>query len=537
LSAAIQIAGLPCKIAGLSAADLIHSLHPAWKVQALSPLSRRAALSLLALGAAGAASSCASDKSTATARRKRKVVGTSDNAIIRENQLQGDAGWRLAGRGRASSDKERQIQGYASKTSVNAGESLDFHVSVARDETFTVSVYRLGHYGGMGGRRMLVSDDLLGREMAVPPTDSETGLIECGWPVSWTLNIPVDWTSGYFLAVFETQDGFRNCTPFVVRNDQRQADFLLVVPFSTYQAYNFWPADGKTAKNLYKGYVKPGKVGGLPERAFQVSFDRPYSGGGMPSWSELDIAATQWLESKGFDVAYATTIDLHEKRIFPSRHAGLIFSGHDEYWSKAMRDTAEIAADTGTHLAFLASNNIYWHTRFDAASDGRRNRIVTCYKDAPDPHADQNGPTVTWRKLGKKNSVAEERLLGVQYNGMLKAPIPLVISQSQHWFWRGTGAANGDTVPGLVAVEADGRDAKIKLTRKAIQTLLSSTPYEDRIGRGRRVQNTSLYETTRGTLVFTAGTFHWNLALVDSKYTDVRIQKAMNNLFSRMILH
>jgi hypothetical protein len=200
-----------------------------------------------------------------------------------------------------------------------------------------------------------------------------------------------------------------------------------------------------------------------------------------------------------------------------------------------MRDTVERAVDVGTHLAFLASNNIYWHTRFDAAADGRKNRIVTCYKEAPDPHADQNGPTVTWRKIGKKNSVAEERLLGVQYNGMLEAPLPLVISESQHWFWRGVGVTDGDTIPGLVAVEADGRNAKTKLTRKATQTLLSSTPYEDRIGRGPRVQNTSLYETARGTLVFTAGTFHWNLALVKSEYTDVRIQAAMSNLVTRMM--
>jgi hypothetical protein len=201
-----------------------------------------------------------------------------------------------------------------------------------------------------------------------------------------------------------------------------------------------------------------------------------------------------------------------------------------------MRDTVEKALDAGTHLAFLASNNIYWHTRFDAAADGRKNRIVTCYKDAPDPHADQNGPTVTWRKIGRKNSVAEERLLGVQYNGIVETPLPLVISASQHWFWKGVGVTDGDTIPGLVAVEADGRNTNIKLARNAIQTLLSSTPYEDRIGRGPRVQNTSLYETAIGVLVFTAGTFHWNLALVNSKYTDIRIQGAMNNLFTRMLL-
>jgi hypothetical protein len=497
-------------------------------------MSRRTALSLLALTAVSTSSSCGT-AGAQPAQHDSKGQGRAANPVVRENVLDGDSGWQLAGV-RTSDDVIRQIQGYASRTSVNVGGSLDFHVSVAGDRAFTVSIYRLGHYGGAGGRRLLTSGSMRGTELPAPAADPDTGLIQCDWPVSWTLALPADWTSGYFLAVFDTDDGFRSCTPFVVRDDARKADFVVVVPFSTYQAYNFWPADGRTAKNLYKGYVQPGKVGGIPERAFQVSFDRPYSHGGMPSWSDLDIAAARWLEATGFDVAYASSLDLHEQRLPAGKHAAMIFPGHDEYWSKAMRDSTESAVDGGTHLAFLAANNIYWHVRFDAARDGRRNRVVTCYKDTPDPEADENGPTRNWRKIGKRRSQAEQRLLGVQYNGMLADPLPLVIRKSRHWFWAGTGVRDGDAVPGLVAVEADGWNPKIKLSRRANQTLLSETPYEDRLGRGARVQNTSLYETDRGTLVFAAGTFHWNLALVDSAYTDVRIQRATRNLLIRMLV-
>jgi len=518
-------------------------------------MSRRAALSLLALGAASTACACSGAGASVGAGagagisagagagagvgvrptpNGKKAKDDAANPIVVENLLQGDGGWQVAG-ARVSDDVTRQIQGYAARTSVNVGDSLDFHVSVARDKAFTVSVYRLGHYGGAGGRRMVTSARLQGREMPAPTTDADTGLIACDWPVAWTLAVAETWTSGYFMAVFETDDGYRSCTPFVVRNDQRKADFLVVVPFSTYQAYNLWPADGRTGKNLYKGYVKPGKIGGIDERAFQVSFDRPYSRDGMPSWSELDIAAARWLEGAGFDVAYASSLDLHEQPVPPGRHTAMIFPGHDEYWSQAMRDTTEQAVDNGTHLAFLAANNIYWHVRFDAARDGRPNRVVTCYKDAPDPRADEHGPTRNWRNLGRKHSKAEQRLLGVQYNGILADPVPLVIAESRHWFWAGTGVRAGDTVPGLVAVEADGWNPKIRISRKASQTLLSRTPYQDRLGRGTRVQNTSLYETARGTLVFSAATFHWNLALVDSPYTDARIQRATKNLLVRML--
>lgn len=497
-------------------------------------ISRRTALGLIALGAVSTSSARASASPAAvpTANDAGGTRNGAANPVVRENQHRGDGGWRIAAR--ASDDVTRQIQGYAAKTSVNAGDSLDFHVSVAGDRTFTVAVYRLGHYGGAGGRRMMTSGWLQGRQLPAPAADPRTGAIACDWPVAWTLPVAEDWASGYFLAVFETDDGYRSCTPFVVRNDQRTADFLVVVPFSTYQAYNMWPADGRTGKNLYKGYVGSGKIGKADSRAFQVSFDRPYSGAGLPMWSELEIAAVRWLEASGFDVAYASSLDLHEGSIPPGRHAGMIFPGHDEYWSQAMRDTAENAVDHGTHLAFLAANNVYWHVRFDAASDGRPNRVVTCYKDSPDPHADRHGPTKNWRRLGKLHSRAEQRLLGVQYNGMLAKPVPLVVSESRHWFWAGTGVRAGDRIPGLVAVEADGWNPKIEVPRAERRTLLSNTPYQDQLGRGRRVQNTSLYETAGGAIVFAAATFHWTLALVPSPYTDTRIQRATKNLLVRM---
>jgi hypothetical protein len=224
-------------------------------------------------------------------------------------------------------------------------------------------------------------------------------------------------------------------------------------------------------------------------------------------------------------------VDLHEQRVRPDRHRALIFPGHDEYWSTAMRKTAEKAVDGGTHLAFFASNNVYWHSRFDAARDGRRNRVVTCYKSRNDPKKDRNGATTTWRDL---DGQAEQKLLGVQYNGILKEPVPLVVSQSRHWFWAGAKVSDGDGIPGIVAVEADGQDPKIQVARVVSQTLLSTTPYVNKYGRP-RVQNTSLSETADGTMVFVAGTFHWNLALIKSKYADRRIRVATKNLLTRML--
>jgi hypothetical protein len=484
----------------------------AGKAPGLSPLTRRSALGLLTVGAAALAGY---DAPTSPA-----------NATARENALPGDDGWKLPVDG--VTDLAGQIQGYASATSVNRGEPIDFHVSVATAQPFTVSVYRLGHYGGAGGRKMHVSEDLPGVPRVRPSADPSTGRIECDWPSSYTLAVPADWTSGYYLAVFESRDGLRSGTPFVVRDDRRAADFLIVLPFTTYQAYNFWPADGKTAKNLYHGYLPDGTIGGLPLRAFEVSFNRPYSGTGMPAWSRLDVAAVQWAEAAGYDVAYATSIDLHEGRVPPDRHAALVFPGHDEYWSAGMRASAERAFHSGTHTAFLAANNCYWHVRISPDT-----RVVTCYKDDADPAPDQHGPTRTWRTVAPHRQKAEQKFLGVQYCGILSRPAPLVVTNAGHWMWRGTGVRTGDQIRDLVGVEADTHYATIRPSYRWKQTLLSHSPFDDSMGRGAKVQNTSVSEKPDGTIMFCAGTFHWPLALVPSDVTDERIQQATRNLFER----
>jgi hypothetical protein len=491
----------------------------------LASLKRRSLFGLVSLGAAA---SLVAYNPTASVGGARKIT----NRTSEENLRKGAKSWQVP---KKVSDTSRQIQGYASTTSVNAGESLDFHVTVAEPQPFTVTVYRIGHYRGTGARLMHTSEELAGRPQPVPSADPDTGLIDCGWPPAWTFQVPQDWPSGLFHAVFETRDGFRSSTPFVVRNDDRRADLLVVIPFTTYAAYNMWPADGHTGKNLYRGYLADGSVGGAAERAFQVSLNRPYSSNGSPPRADLDIAAVQWLEANGYDVCYASGIDLHQGRIEPGRHRALVFPGHDEYWSGAMRNVVEKAIRDNTHCAFLAANNIYWNVRVEADPRGTAGRVVTCYKESPDPAPDGFGPTERWRTLGTDQEQAEARLLGVQYNGIVQDHAPLVVGKAEHWFWAGTGLRDGDEIRDLVGVEGDGVEPASPTDYESNQVLLSHSPYTDRMGRGTKIQNTSLCETTRGTIMFCAGTFHWPLALVESKFTDARIQQATKNLFDRMV--
>ncbi|GGY83783.1 N,N-dimethylformamidase beta subunit family domain-containing protein [Streptomyces nitrosporeus] len=501
----------------------------------MSKVTRRAALGAIGIGAVGLAG-CRLPGEAGSAATTRPAPSTGDNPVVDENRAAGSDRWAAGRDGTVGvKDDAAQIQGYASRTSVPPGEPIDFHISSHRTQTCTVEIYRVGHYGGAGARRMAAGEDVPVQRRTKPEADPATGLIACDWPASWTLDVPEDWVSGFFLAVFTSQDGYRSSTPFVVRDTERRSDVLVVVPFTTYQAYNLWPLDGHTGKNLYKGYASEGVIGGNEVRAFRVSFDRPYADSGTARWMNMDTSAARWLESQGYDVTYASGVDLHEGRVDPSKYTVMLFSGHDEYWSQEMRDCAERAVGAGTHLAFLGSNNIYFHIRVEESADARPGRVVTCYKEAPDPEPGTAGPTVRWRSLGKKHRKAEQGLLGVQYNGILTEPVPLVVKESKHWFWEGTGLRDGDEIPDLVAVEADGFNPSMPRPEDTEQVLLSASPYGDSMGRGRRTQNTSLCVNAEGTLVFVAGTFHWPLALSEPEHENKQVQRATENLMTRML--
>jgi hypothetical protein len=426
----------------------------------------------------------------------------------------------------------QRIEGYASATSVRPGESIDFHVSAHPAQKFHVVVYKLGWFDGAGSRRMHTGPWLTGRSHPVPAPDPASGVIDCAWPAAWTLEIPPHWTSGLYLAAFKSTSGKRTNTPFVIRNDERSGGLCVVLPFTTYQAYNRWPTDGRTGKSLYFGYTADGRSE-FTERAVQVSFDRPYSGDGRPRLMDRDHAFVKWADRKGYEVTYVTSQDLHAGRVDPTRYRGLVFSGHDEYWSQAMRRVAERAVDTGASLAFLSANNIYWHSRLQPSADGRPDRIVACYKRRPDPGIQPPGRTGLWRSIAGGH-LAEQRLIGVQYNGIVEGTAPLVVQSPEHWFWAGTGVSAGTIIPGLIGGEADGWFPHSPQPNAAISTRLSASPYRLKEG-GEATQNSNLYETRQGGVVFNAGTFRWNLALNPSEHYDPRIECATTNLLNRML--
>ena len=111
--------------------------------------------------------------------------------IRRENAKEGSRDWQLTRVALQSTTGVRAayIEGYCSKQSVSAGETIDIMVSTNPISRFQIEIFRTGYYGGRGARLMTT----LGPFEGVTQPDPEIGpknLHECRWKATTTLKIP-----------------------------------------------------------------------------------------------------------------------------------------------------------------------------------------------------------------------------------------------------------------------------------------------------------------------------------------------------------
>lgn len=501
------------------------------------------------------------------------------NPVVVENAKPGTDSWTI---NNSANDTDQQIKGFASATSVNKGENIDFLVSVNVAQTFDIDIYRMGWYNGAGGRLMTSISSLNGTPQAAPDYDITTGMVSYRWKTSYTLAVPSSWTSGIYLAKLTNSQGYENYISFVVRDDARTSDFLYQQPVTTYQAYNPFPRiqnqtplrllpgvepntgislAGLTAlprppatryrpvaaltdlsaveqadigKSLYEFNSSSTSTMAGTTRALKVSFDRPYEGWGDGQFFSWEYYLVGWLERNGYDVAYATDVDLHRRGASQlQRTKALLSAGHDEYWSQAMYDGAEQARDSGKDIAFFGSNAVYWQIRFAANADGVANRIIVCYKDpALDPETSPALKTTRWRDVGRP----EQTLVGVQYitDNEWAFNTDYVVSNSDHWAYAGTGFSDGDTVRGITGYEVDTLHAGTALPQSQNQTILSASPFTGRDGTN-TLTNASIYQAPSGAWVFATGTMSWPWALQHESFLDERIQITTHNILRRFI--
>jgi hypothetical protein len=470
----------------------------------------------------------------------RPAYAQGSNPIVIENQQPGSSAWRIPFSA-VGSDGTGQIKGYASAVSVNKGESVIFYVSVNPAQTYTIDVYRLGWYQGLGGRLMQHVGPLNGAQQPACPTDAATGLIECNWAPAYTLATPTSWTSGIYLALLTNAAGFQNYIEFAVRDDSRQAALLYQQPVTTYQAYNDYPylANGKS---LYAFNSSGANTVNGTTSAVKVSFNRPYDWDGVGgAWAATvlgtDYPFIRWMEKSGYDVVYTTDIDTDRNPAGLLNYRGVITAGHDEYFSKAMYDGFIAARDAGVNLGFFSADAIAWQIRIEAAG-----RVIVCYRDATlDPISDPTLKTVQWRDPPLNRP--EQTLVGVQYtaqvpwNSTTGGWANYVVANSSHWVYAGTGFKDGDQVPSIEGYEADRLFTQYAAPNAVPGTyaILSQSVLGN--GGASDFANSSIYQAPSGAWVFAAGTIYWSLGLdnFNTSFADARIQQTTANVLNRFV--
>lgn len=486
----------------------------------------------LTLGTTGGITNVTATTASAGSTQFTAIAG---NAIYFENQKPGTLDFLTNLLIRYSS---AVISGYANATSLNRGGNLAFKVSTSQPGAYSIDVYRLGYYGGAGGRLVTSSGTLNGVTQApCAVTDAATRLIECSWSTTYTLSVGADWTSGIYLAKLVHAATLKEFPIyFVVRDDSSTSKIVFQRSTTTALAYGF--AGTPTEKRSL--YVF-NSTNGVP--AQKVSLDRPNTEqDDYNSLLNFEYQMLRWLESQSYDVSYIDNLDVHTNPGLLLNHKAFLSVGHDEYWSKEMRDGVEAARDGGVNLGFFSANTAYWRVRFEPSSTGVPNRVMACYKDpvaTPDPVA----PTYRWRD--PPNNRPENALLGVMYigdAGDLYGGFNYVVANSSDPYYANTGVTNGTTFTKLIGYEWDAV-VNNGFSPPGLVILGSSTVAPTAIAPGQpqtttQISNAVRYTATSGAKVFSTGSIHWMWGL-DSSFinpprVDARVQQFAVNVLSSM---
>jgi hypothetical protein len=285
------------------------------------------------------------------------------------------------------------------------------------------------------------------------------------------------WDSGVYFARFTAPGGRAVAyAPFILRASVlgQQSRVAVVLPTYSWQAYNFYDANGDR---------KPDSWYGDPHR-HAVALGRPYLGVGKPPhYRTQQRGFLRFLVHTGRKADYLTDEDLEQiasgddlARLYDL----IIFSGHEEYVTTHIYDVTARYRDLGGNLAFLSADNFF--RRVDL-KDGKLWLIGL------------------WRNLGRP----EAALLGVQYRGNDRgghvAPYVVRAGEAAPWLFDGLDVPNG------AALGTARYGIEFDMTAPESPPGTTVLAEVDPGLRGGEIRGQmTYYETSAGARVFAAGT-------------------------------
>jgi hypothetical protein len=301
--------------------------------------------------------------------------------------------------------------------------------------------------------------------------------------------------SGLCAARLDGPSGHVGFAPLVVRPPLPVQRIAVVLPTTTWQAYNFYDRNGDGFGDTWYSLWSQTRI----------DLTRPHLRRGVPErFRSYDVQFLHWLASRGHAVDTHADEDIElfaSADALRSAYDLIVFPGHTEYVTKRLYDLVEGYRDLGGRLMFLSANNFFRHV----VREGGKARLIGEWRDAGRP---------------------ESALLGAQYlandSGQRQQPYVVVGTDAAPWAFAGTGLTNG-SVFGRYGIEID---ATTPSSPPGTQ-VLARIP--DLFGPGRSAEMT-YYETAAGARVFSAGVLNFGGTVMLWPETS----RLLDNIWARM---
>ncbi|MDA9512183.1 hypothetical protein XI04_03740 [Bradyrhizobium sp. CCBAU 11430] len=293
---------------------------------------------------------------------------------------------------------------YSDKRSYRAGETVGLFIS-ANIERLAIKIYK-------DGLKQNLLREWRSVAVAFQDTSDQCYTNGCSWKETISLELPKDLAPGAYIIEMREYGSALSTPPighhiFFVRAEEgkRANAILLIASTCTWSAYNDWGGashyrglhpeypqgacpDLSTQRPWARGQVwlppgAPRNVSKFRPRqpsapnqdaknwAFANGYARYFASGG---WATYERPFTIWAEQHGYEVHVIPQDDLELNPGCLSNYACMAIVGHDEYWSRAMRETVDAFVERGGRVARFAGN-FTWQIR--VSNDGT---IQTCYK-------------------------------------------------------------------------------------------------------------------------------------------------------------
>ncbi len=445
--------------------------------------------------------------------------GVESKAIIAENRLPGTTSWQITGTPPAGF-----IEGFADTTYASEGQSVGLYVSTSAPR-FRVVAYRMGWYQGKGGHEVWASPEVPGTEQPPCPLTQGINMVSCdNWSKSLTIPITEAFMQGDYLLKLVGSGGQQSYVPLTVWDPASTAAYLVMARslteegWNTFGGYSYYQGEGPCTLGQTSSYPPC-------NRARVVSFDRPYdTGNGSSDFLTNEFPLVSFMERHGLDAAYVTDVTVDEHPQILLRHRAILSLGHDETWTWPELQGAETALAHGVNIVFFGAAALVRHSRLQPSPLGPDREEVDYRDETEDPlDGTGNAMEVTGNTFSSPPAdLPPTELTGETYAGYLDAgvePVPFVVENASAWIFKGTGLADGSSIPGVIVSDIDHLDpseptpSNIEVLGHSPVSLSEAYTNQGQWGNDTYSDMTYYSDPTSGGGVLDTGTVNWIFAM------------------------